>query len=431
MGVKISDLPAATTPLSGVDTLLVVQDGQTKKAPVSGLPATGLTNPMTAAGDIIVGSTGGTPARLGMGSALQVLRVNSAGTALEYAAAASGGSLTNFAESLSTSTPNTVTYAAKLTPLNAGATDIDFVVEPKGDGALLRKSPDNATSGGAKRGARATDLQASRSAAAQVASGNDSFAAGSDNTASSSWAAAIGYSNTASGSYSVAIGYGNLAQQSGAVALGQSNSATGAQAFAAGNNNAASGGVAVAIGNGNTASGTNAGAIGATCTASGNYSLASGRHSTTRGVTGARAHASGQQATLGDSQTLTLVSRVSTSDATSSRLTADGTAASATNQVLIPTNSAIRFRGEVVARNISTGDCATWSISGLIKNVGGTVSLVGTPSVTLDFNDTGAASWALSVSADNTNKSLALSVTGAASTSIRWVSTVRTVEVTE
>ena len=185
MGVKISDLPAATTPLSGVDTLLVVQDGQTKKAPVSGLPATGLTNPMTAAGDIIVGSTGGTPARLPKGSALQVLRVNSAGTGLEYATPASGGSLTNFTESLSTSTPNTVTYAVRLIPRNAGATDIDFVLEPKGGGALLRKIPDNATAGGAKRGARATDLQASRSAAGQVASGADSFAAGSDNTASS------------------------------------------------------------------------------------------------------------------------------------------------------------------------------------------------------------------------------------------------------
>ena len=48
----------------------------------------GMANPMTTAGDIVIGSIGGTPARLGLGSALQVLRVNSAGTALEYAAPA-------------------------------------------------------------------------------------------------------------------------------------------------------------------------------------------------------------------------------------------------------------------------------------------------------------------------------------------------------
>ena len=47
----------------------------------------GMANPMTTAGDIIVGTSGGTPSRLGMGASLQVLRVNAAGTGLEYAAA--------------------------------------------------------------------------------------------------------------------------------------------------------------------------------------------------------------------------------------------------------------------------------------------------------------------------------------------------------
>ncbi len=43
-----------------------------------------------AAGDLIVGSAADTADRLAKGSALQVLRVNSAGTALEYATAAGG-----------------------------------------------------------------------------------------------------------------------------------------------------------------------------------------------------------------------------------------------------------------------------------------------------------------------------------------------------
>lgn len=46
----------------------------------------GMTNPMTTAGDIITATSGGTPARLGLGTALHGLRVNSGGTAVEWAA---------------------------------------------------------------------------------------------------------------------------------------------------------------------------------------------------------------------------------------------------------------------------------------------------------------------------------------------------------
>ncbi len=45
-----------------------------------------MTNPMTTAGDLITGGSSGTPARLAMGTALQVLRVNAGATALEFAA---------------------------------------------------------------------------------------------------------------------------------------------------------------------------------------------------------------------------------------------------------------------------------------------------------------------------------------------------------
>lgn len=49
-------------------------------------------NPMTTAGDSIVGGASGVPTRLALGSALQVRRVNAAGTAEEFATA-SGGSV--------------------------------------------------------------------------------------------------------------------------------------------------------------------------------------------------------------------------------------------------------------------------------------------------------------------------------------------------
>lgn len=47
-------------------------------------------NPMTTAGDIIVGGTAGAPARLALGSANQVLTVNSGGTAAEWKNSAAG-----------------------------------------------------------------------------------------------------------------------------------------------------------------------------------------------------------------------------------------------------------------------------------------------------------------------------------------------------
>jgi hypothetical protein len=55
---------------------------------------TGMTNPMTTTGDVIYSSSGSTPARLGIGTAGQVLKVNSGATAPEWGAAGSAGALT-------------------------------------------------------------------------------------------------------------------------------------------------------------------------------------------------------------------------------------------------------------------------------------------------------------------------------------------------
>ena len=53
--------------------------------------ATGMTNPMTTTGDTIYSSSGSTPARLGIGTAGQYLKVNSGATAPEWATLAAGG----------------------------------------------------------------------------------------------------------------------------------------------------------------------------------------------------------------------------------------------------------------------------------------------------------------------------------------------------
>jgi hypothetical protein len=53
--------------------------------------ASGMTNPMTTTADVIYSSSGSTPARLGIGTANQVLAVNSGATAPEWQTISSGG----------------------------------------------------------------------------------------------------------------------------------------------------------------------------------------------------------------------------------------------------------------------------------------------------------------------------------------------------
>jgi hypothetical protein len=55
------------------------------------LDTTGMTNPMTTTGDVIYSSPGSTPVRLGIGTANQVLTVNSGATAPEWKTPAGGG----------------------------------------------------------------------------------------------------------------------------------------------------------------------------------------------------------------------------------------------------------------------------------------------------------------------------------------------------
>ena len=64
------------------------------------LDTTGMTNPMTTTGDIIYSSPGSTPVRLGIGTANQVLKVNSGATAPEWGTPAAGGGMTLIQETV-------------------------------------------------------------------------------------------------------------------------------------------------------------------------------------------------------------------------------------------------------------------------------------------------------------------------------------------
>lgn len=86
-------------------------------------------------------------------------------------------SLVGFATSENTSAPNNIVNASRLLVV-ASTTNADFVIEPKGTGAIIGELPDSAIAGGNKRGANAIDLQLSRALATQVASGGSSALVG-------------------------------------------------------------------------------------------------------------------------------------------------------------------------------------------------------------------------------------------------------------
>jgi len=85
----------------------------------------------------------------------------------------------------------------------------------------------------------------------------------------------------------------------------------------------------------------------------------------------------------------------------------------------IPTDTAFRYRLNIIARVPATGDVKEWEALGLIKNVGGTTSIVGS-SNTSTFADASLATASIGVSADNTNDSLLVERLGVAGTTIKW-----------
>lgn len=298
------------------------------------------------------------------------------------------------------------------------------------------------------------------------ATGTSAFAVGGQSSNTSS--IAIGTSSRASGFKSVSIGADSDATGSRAVALGANaqaltgaNAAAIADAYASGTDS-----FAAAIANNTSsygATGTYSAAIGrhAKATASyasvlggylgeatasfsttlggrsniadASYSVASGYGADVNGISGKVVHASTLWASAGGTQCGTLVLMRDTSNATATALTSDGNAASATNQAVLPNNSAHSFSGTIIARESAAAgsDYASWEIKGaLLRDANAASTVLGNGIVNKLYATSGASAWAVALSADTTNGGLKVEVTGATATNIRWVATVNTSEVT-
>ena len=107
-------------------------------------------------------------------------------------------------------------------------------------------------------------------------------------------------------------------------------------------------------------------------------------------------------------------------------MTTNNSTAAADNQIVAASDTCIMFSGTIVAMQNGAADQGGWEIKGLLKNDGGTTTLVSSNIQTFAEGN----GWAVALSADNTNNALKVQVTGEASHNIRWVANIQTSEVT-
>jgi len=257
---------------------------------------------------------------------------------------------------------------------------------------------------------------------APSATGTNAVAIGNGPVSAGSASVALGRAY-ASGTDSFAAAIANNTSSYGAtgansVAMGQSAKATAAWSFAYGRNSQSTSSYSVVLG-------------GYSSSATKDYAYAFG-HRASADVIGKYAYGVYSSADVGTSQGGYYVLALNTTDATSSSLVTNGgtNAASTTNQIILPNNSAYAFHGTIVARQQASQGTASaaWKIEGLIRREGsaGTTVLVNSATTVLD----NTPAWGMALSADTTNGGLKIEATGAAATNIRWVATINTSEVT-
>jgi hypothetical protein len=251
------------------------------------------------------------------------------------------------------------------------------------------------------------------------ASGVDSFAAAiADNTSSYG----------ARGANSVAIGYQAKSTGIRSTSFGYQGFATGDDSIAAGRSMSVSGASSAGVGYQNTCSGANSYSFGC-------YSIASGAGSVTIG-SGAKSEQAGKIAFgskvngSGLVQAGKIILTTDTTTSTSVALTSDGAAATTTNQLIVASGKAMALSGTLIAKQSASGNMAGWTITGIVSNNAGTMTVsglaltpIGVDSIVLGVN-------LPTIAVDNTNKGVTITSGFKAATSIRWVCTLNTSEVT-
>ena len=279
-------------------------------------------------------------------------------------------------------------------------------------------------------GDAAGDYGAHAEGAYTYAYGYSSHAEGKNTTASGTQAHAEGLGTLSSGIASHAEGYMTQATNTTSHSEGNYTYATGINSHSEGLQTTASGGNSHAQGFSTLAQGAGSHVEGSgtrTATTAA-YSHAEGRGGYARLQT---QHAHGNTTGSGERQYTRTVMRRTTSDATTSELTLNGTAPiTTTNRFIVPSDTAIAFTIDISGRQASGTNHGFFTRRGMIENTGGTTAMVGTVHTatdgTTDINTAGT--WTVAIAADNTNDALTVSVTGVAATDIEWMCVIHATE---
>lgn len=347
----------------------------------------------------------------------------------------SSGGLTNFTEARTITAPN-ATIPVHSIKATGAETNIDFAIVPKGTGAIVARVPDNAIIGGNKRGNYAVDLQLYRMLNTQVASGAASgVLSGEQNKATNTDAVVCGgYGNTASGQYSFVAGgaTGTASGKYSTVGGGYFNNASGIKSVICGGNNGTTAGLSSAI----LISTSSCQAYGekSAIIIGGSESQTTGKQSIVMNGDSTYSYLYGQIAQGGagkykSRQASNLTGSTYTTAASTAELYLDDSS----SRAVLRNNCAWAFDITILAHSSTNAlHTARFKRSGLIlrgttaatTTLEGAVQTIGT-----DIINSNLTGCDVAISADTTNGSLKVEVTGIAATTIVWQAKIELVEI--
>ncbi len=229
-----------------------------------------------------------------------------------------------------------------------------------------------------------------------------------------------GVNNTQSGSNNTQSG--NYGTQSGS-----NNTQSGYNNTQSGSNNTQSGNYGTQSGYNNTQSGHYSTQHGSSNTQIGNHGTQHGNFANDFGLFAAITHSAGRFSAPGDAQKIELIARIETTDATPSEMFLDGNS----QRITLRIDSTYYFRAKIAARRTdANNESAIYTLEGGIdcNTNAASTAIVGTVTKTVLAED--SVAWDVSATADTTNGTLKLTVTGEAAKTIRWVAWIELVQVT-
>lgn len=277
-----------------------------------------------------------------------------------------------------TASPNNTVNHASL-QATGGTTNVSVSVVPKGSGAFSLHVPDGTSTGGNARGANAVDLQTSRTAATQVASGARSLIAGGNgNTVTGSDSAVIagiGCNVTGNSSVSIAAYDCSISGSGGGLCTGDSNRY-----------------------------------------GSENSQVMMGRLGSSYPNAQSFTHSSGRFSATGDSRFFRIVGQIKTITNSAVAMEFGQGIGNGVQHFQVPTgrviSGALLIQGAKSDGSVTARYCRHFTI----RRVGNATTLDDVQTVGTDY----ASSTSISITADDTNERLKIEVTGIASETWRW-----------